>query len=365
MLQHPILITFDWGRKMNSEALLQEHVVRYLRLCWKLGPDAETVNDEYRRIKDMLIVEIYFMKAVRRILTDDEMSGFVLYVEKDLRMMIDSFNPRRSTILAFLRHNMELRAMSYLAKNRRSRCFNTHFSNRLLTLGEETVQLGPEELVLRQQEELEKEERAGNVIDRLRHLCSIRPVKQRNLFIFLCTLLPCSSADMVDNFCSMLNIDKEQTFAIADYLAEMNSQVRMYRTSRGYLNMRRNYFLMRRIELELHIRSALNEQKLMEKLEYQKKQLKTVHREMEHTKMNVKYRILSEVLGITCSAIASAVFNAKKILEAASTDDDNFTYAADGDPELRRFEPFDVFNITMIPRPDAGEELFLATIGIA
>ena len=364
-MQHPILITFDWGRKMNSEELLQEHVVSYLKLSRELGPDAEIVNDEYRRLKDLLIVEVYFMKTVRRIVSDDEMSGFVLYVEKDLRMMIDSFNPRRSTILAFLRHNMEMRALSYLAKTRRSRCFNTHFSNRLLTLGDETLQLGPEELVLIHQEELERKKGAWRVIERLRRMCSVRPAKQRTLFIFLCTLLPCSSADMVDNFCGMLNIDKEQTFAIADYLAETNDAVRMYRTSRGYLKMRRNYFLMRRIELELHIQSTLDEQKLTGKLEYQKKQLKTVRSEMEHTKMNVKYRILSEVLGITSAAIATAVFNAKRILESASADVVNPVNTAKESPELRRFVPFDEFNITMIPRPAAGKELLLTDIGIA
>ena len=350
---------------MISEELLQEHVVRYLRLCGKLGPDAEIVKDEYRRLKDMVIVEVYFMKTVRRIVSDDEMSGFVLYVEKDLRMMIDSFNPRRSTLLAFLRHNMELRALSYLAKTRRSRCFNTHFSNRLLTLGDETLQLGPEEMLLIHQEEIEREKGTGRVIENLRHQCSIRPAKQRNLFIFLCTLLPCSSADMVDKFCCMLNIDKVQTFAIADYLAEANDAIRMYRTSRGYLKMRRNFFLMRRIELELHIRSALDEQKLMGELEYQKKHLKAVRREIGHTKMNVKYRILSEVLGITSAAIATAVFNAKKILESATTDEVRSGEASKRDPGLRRFEPFDEFNITMIPRPDDGEELLLTDIGIA
>ena len=348
---------------MNSEELLQEHVGRYLTLSGKYGPDAEIVNDEYRTLKDMLIVEIYFMKTVRRILSDDEMSGFILYVEKDIRMMIDSFNPERSPILTFLRHNMELRAMSYLAKTRRSRCFCTHFSNRLLTLGEETVQPGPEELVLRKQEG--KETRTAGVIDNLRYQCSVRPAKQRNLFIFLCTLLPCSSADLVDNFCDMLNIDKEQTFAIADYLAEASDSVQAYRTSRGYLSMRRNYFLMRRIELELHIRSALDEQKLVRKLEYQNKQLEAVHSEMEHARMNVKYRILSEILGIGSRAIASAVFYAKKVLESASIDDSDNRCTSNSNHELRRFEPFDEFNITMIPRPETGDELLLTDIGIA
>ena len=335
---------------MNSEKLLLEHVSRYRMLSGELGPDARPVTDEYRRLKDLLIVEVYFMKPVRRIVSDDEMSGFVLYVEKDLRTMVDSYDFGRSPLLAFLTHNMELRAMSYLARTRRSRCFCSRFTNRLLAVGEDMVQPGPEEILL-QQEESKDDGDAGSIVDCIRYMCSVRPTKQRNLFIFLCTLLPCSSTDMVENFCVMLNIDSAQTFAISDYLTEIDDETCSSRPRREYLRMRRNYFLMRRIELEAHIRSALDERKLARKLEYQRRRLRAVHQELERAKMNVKYRIISEVLGIGCAEIASAVYYAKKILKGASVRNAGYIHHANGKPQLRRFEPFEEFNITMIPRP--------------
>ena len=350
---------------MNSEELLMARVRRYLMLSVELGPDAESVNEEYRKLKDLLIVEIYFMKTVRNIVSDEEMSGFVLYVEKDLRLMIDSFNPSRSRILSFLRHNIELRAMSYLSVIRRSRCFNSRFSNRLLTLGEDVEQEGPEDLVLLKMEEEDAERKTQNTIDRLRYLCALWPAKQKNLFIFLCTLLPCSSTEMIDNFCSLLNIDKQQTFAIADFLSELKGPFNQYRTSREYRSSRRNFFLMRRIELESHLRNALDEQKLIGKLEYQKKHLKSVHMELEHTRMNVRYRILSEILGVRRETIASAVYRSKRLLEYVSGKEIRMRHDGSEFPELRSFEPFREFNITVIPRPGTKEELFLTDIGIA
>lgn len=332
---------------MNSEKLLLEHVRRYRMLSGELGPDAGPVVDAYRRLKDLLIIEVYFMKPVRNIVSDDEMSGFVLFVEKDLRNMVNSYDPARGPLLVFLTHNMELRAMSYLARIRRSRCFGSYFSNRLLTLGEVMVQPSPEELVLQQEEDESNE----SIVDNIRYMCSVRPTKQRNLFILLCTLLPCSSTDMVDNFCTMLNIDSAQTFAIADYLSEVGEETDTGMTRREHLGVRRNYFLMRRIELESHIRSALNERKLVRKLEYQRKRLKAVNQELKHAKMNVKYGILSEILGIGCAAISSAVYYAKKVLKDASVKGAGTMRTSNRSPELRRFEPFEEFNITMIPRP--------------
>ena len=97
-----------YGRKINmdSEELLLEQARLYIGLSGDPCADPERIEREFMKLKDMVIVEIYFMKAVRAIITNDEMSGFILFVEKDLRAMIDAFDPERSCMLAFLRHCM-------------------------------------------------------------------------------------------------------------------------------------------------------------------------------------------------------------------------------------------------------------------
>ena len=120
---------------MDSEELLLEQARLYIRLSGDPGSDPEQVEKEFIRLKDMIIVEVYFMKAIRSIITKEEMSGFILFVEKDLRTMMETFDPERGRILPFLRHNMELRALTYLALTRRSRCLNSGMSLRRITDG--------------------------------------------------------------------------------------------------------------------------------------------------------------------------------------------------------------------------------------
>jgi len=357
---------------MDSEELLQKQVGLYIRLSGDPGADPERIKKEFIRLRDMVIVEVYFMKAVRSIITKDEMSGFILFVEKDVRTMIDAYDPQRSGILPFLRHCMELRALDYLATIRRSLCLNSWRSLNRLTPGNCFDQPGPEDIVLMEEP---PEEEPGTAVTRLRSICAARPSRRRNLFIFICTMLPSLTTDTVDNFCRILNIDRAQTRVIADYLSDMSETVRVIRKSRPYLRLRRNFFNMRRIELEAHLMTALDRKPLERELAYQKTQLELIHALMEHRKMNVRYRILSEVLRMDPHAIASAVYYAKKMLRLVSMEDTSsyrgpfrkaMLHATDK-PEVEPavFEPFAEFGITVIPEPPDEAELFLSPSRLA
>ncbi len=358
-----------YGRKINmdSEELLLEQARLYIRLSGDPGSDPEQVEKEFIRLKDMIIVEVYFMKAIRSIITREEMSGFILFVEKDLRTMMETFDPERGRILPFLRHNMELRALTYLALTRRSRCLNSGMSLRRITDGDNMDQPGPEDILLAE-EQPEKE--PGTAACRLRSICAFRPSRRRNLFIFLCTLLPSLTAATVDNFCRILNIDRAQTGVIADYLTGMAETVSEGRKSRAYMRLRRNFYNMRRIELESHLRTALDTDPLERELSYQKNQLKRVHNRIVRMRMNVRYNILADLLGIAPHAVATAVYYAKNVFELVSMDNVE-SYCGPMRKALqvseRRtfeippvFEPFSEFGITMLPEPPSEAELFLS-----
>ena len=360
---------------MNPEELLLHHAREYLSLSEEYGPDASCVNEQFRKLRDLLIVEIYFMNSVRSILSDDEMSGFVLYVEGGLRTMIDSFDPKREYIMPFLRHNMENRALSYLESERRRKCFNSPFASRFLAIEPEYP--GPEDL-LPGFKDVISSEMQEKAIDRLRYICYENPSKQKHLFIFLCTILPHATPEMIDNFCGVLNIDKEQTFTIADYLYDI-SKGEGKRSPREYLKDRRNFYLMRRIELESHLRYSLYPERIKSKLKYQDEQLANINKEISHKKMNIQYQLLSEVLGIESSYIATAVYRSKKVLELVSTgeneqNNNNMGHRRNvlqvSDNVLRRampnrFEPFEQFNITLIQRPNTHIRFSAQDMGIA
>lgn len=354
---------------MDSEELLLEQARLYISLSGDPGSDPEQVNKEFNRLKDMIIVEVYFMKAVRTMLSADEMSGFVLFVEKDLKTMMDTFDPGRSHIMPFLKHNMELRALSYLALTRRSRCLNSCMSLRRMTEGDNMHQPGPEDVLL-SDEPQEKENEPGTAACRLRSICAFRPSRRRNMFIFLCTLLPSLTPGTVDNFCRTLNIDRAQTGVIADYLTGTAQQPGESRKSRAYLRRRRNFYNMRRIELESHIRTALDTDSLERELTYQNNQLKRVYNRIVHMKMNVRYDILADLLGIAPHSVATAVYYAKKMMRLVSMEDvESYTGPMKkalllsesrtiGIPPV--FEPFREFGITMLPEPPSESELFLS-----
>ena len=360
---------------MNSEELLLHHAREYLSLSEEFGPDASCVNEQFRKLRDLLIVEIYFMNSVRSILSDDEMSGFVLYVEGGLRTMIDSFDPKREFIMPFLRHNMENRALSYLESERRRKCFNSPFASRFLAIEPEYP--GPEDILPGFNDAINSEMQE-KAINRLRYICFENPNKQRHLFIFLCTILTHATPEMIDNFCGVLNIDKQQTFTIADYLYDISEGLEGKRSPREYLKDRRNFYLMRRIELESHLRYSLYPERIKNKLKYQDEHLATINEEFSHRKMNIQYQLLAEILGIESSYIATAVYRSKKVLKLVSTEEkehDNMSGHRRNvlqipDQVLRhampnRFEPFEQFNITLIQRPIIHIRFSAQDMGIA
>ncbi|MBP5162143.1 MAG: hypothetical protein ILP16_04115 [Spirochaetales bacterium] len=346
---------------MNSEELLLHHARTYLRLSGEFGPDAECVREQYSKLRDLLIVEIYFMSSVRSILSDEEMSGFVLYVEGSLRTMIDAFDPRRESLMPFLRHNMEKRALSYLASMRRARCFSSQFISSFITI--DPVYPGPEDIIFGDPDELECGFRR-TAESRLQYICRNNPYRQRHLFIFLCTLLPYVTAEIVDNFCRVLNIDRAQTIAIADYLCGLTGETRRRRTGMDYMRSRRNYIMMRTIELKSHLRYTICPEKIKSQLDYQSKRLESIRQSMIHNRMNIQHQMIAEILGVETSYVTVSVHRSKKILRLLLDEEGQedvpqyirnimmLPESALRDAVPRRFEPFEQFNITMIPKPE-------------
>ena len=193
-------------------------------------------------------------------------------------------------------------------------------------------------------------------MDRLRYVCACRPSRRRNLFILLCTLLPSLSCDAVDDFCKVLNCNRAQTFAIAEYLCLVQNRSNPARTSRTYSRNRRDYLWVRKMEMEYaYDRSDRRNAMLLENIRRISALISGL--ETDRRKMNVEYPTLGKLLNMEPSSIAYAVYSARKLLSVVldETQHDNGYIGREAWMttgrryiKLSRFDPFKVFGISNI-----------------
>ena len=208
---------------MTAQQVLCQYVDKYVQLSSRYGADSDQVEEFYGKLKDLLLVELYFMKSVRLIVSEDELSGFVLYVENKLKDIVNSYRPEISSFMPYFKHMMEYRALSYLAETRKRNLTDYAYESYYISFMEEAAECSPEDAYMNALESLDIEKKRKKLREKLRYVCFCRPSRRRNLFIFLCTLLPYLSYDAVDDFCMTLNCDRDQTFAIADYLSSVRN----------------------------------------------------------------------------------------------------------------------------------------------
>ena len=99
---------------MTAEELLSDRARRYIDLSERYGRTAQCVAETFNELRELTIIEVYFMKSVRSLLSVEEMSGFVIYVEGHVDRIINSYSDGRGEYPAFLRCAMERLALNYL-----------------------------------------------------------------------------------------------------------------------------------------------------------------------------------------------------------------------------------------------------------
>ena len=204
---------------------------------------------------------------------------------------------------------------------------------------------------------LDYEKKRKKLMEKLRYVCSLRPSRRRNLFIFLCTLIPFLSYKMIDDFCRLLNYDREQTFAIADYLCSVQNCRDKIRGSRTYNRNRKDYLWMHKMELEIDFdRSDRHNERLFSEIEKLRDMISNI--DSDRHKMNVEYPVLGKLLNLEPSSIACSVHSSRKLLSAVLGEGPQASHltkearsASDGKAvRLDLFRPFAVFGISRIDK---------------
>ena len=331
---------------MNSEEVLNAHVARYLSLSAQHGQADEDVAACYRELKSLIVVELYFMKSVRRIITDDEMSGFVIFMEDRIQKIVDSYCIEKGPFLPFLKHAAENSACTYAERlNRRKRISQAEIQHHRPFM-ERISEPSAEYTALRKQERLEEERSRRRDLRALKAACARRPNYQRAIFIFMVTLIPFLSATVIDRICETLNYDKKQTYAIADYLSLTMESDGRQRYSRAYMMNQRDNAWMHILNLEA-MASTSEDEEMQASMRFQKGRIEAMNKSIRSSGMHVDYTTLGELLNMENRDISQAVFNAKRLLMQISTKGRH----KGTDKQPKRFLPFQVFGIRTIPKP--------------
>ena len=299
---------------MTAQEVLCQYVDKYIKLSSRYGESSKRVTDAYCKLRDLLLVELYFMKAVRGIVHEEDLSGFVLYIESRLRNIIDSYRPDQSPFLPYFEQIMEYRALSYVKQRRKRGLIALAYEHYYLHSAEEVAESSPEDAYMNNLDRLESERKRKKMMDRLRYVCACRPCRRRNLFILLCSLMPYLSSDAIDDFCRELNCNREQTFAIADYLRSALEQKDTTRGSRFYSRNRLDYLWSRKMEMEYAFdHSDRRNVRLSDNI----RRITTLisNLETDRRKMNVEYPVLGNLLNLEPCKIAYAVYSSRKLLD--------------------------------------------------
>ena len=337
---------------MNAEQQIVFHLQSYLGLSRKLGEDDPRVVEAFGKLRDLIIVEIYFMKAIRYLLTDEEMSGFVIYINKDIKAMVHRYRETRGPFYHYLKETMEKRAMSYLRDKMRianiqRTCIEIQSSYSMM------VAESPEEILSKRETEAENRQQRKYNMKMLGYFCQQNPSRVRKLFVFLCTMMPFLSADVIDRFCSTLNCDRNQTAIISECLDEIRKIYDKTRSSKAHKTKMINIHWAKIIENENLARLSLDPEKPKMMADFHRNKLNEVIKGFKKAKMNIPYRVVGKLVNLDSTTVGLYVLHSKHILNRVLKEQPSRSMLKsfkNDDNKLPRFEPFKEFGIESLNR---------------
>lgn len=345
------------SEERNTFYVVEEHLQQYLDLYVKKDCDSDTLCRAYEKLKEVITVEIYFMKKVRFIVPDDELSGFILSFLEQLDPLIHSYDSTKGSFYSYLATALERRAYVYMRKikdfNDLERCYTKYYMpyDDNMIASERT----PEEYLLEKvDDEHNNPFRSVLPRDKLRYICAKKPIRQKKIFLFLCTQLPFLPTDLIESICTSLNYDMNQTFSIAQKLTLSVLEPKSSRYSLEYFSTRRTYFWAKKLELENEIRKGRNNEKNMKKLTLNTGRLENAQVHEKSMKKRVCDSEVCRILNIQNSSLKTAVRESRELLQMVCSEDyeESIAKILDTDEkeilgtQARLFEPYKVFGLS-------------------
>ena len=335
---------------MTGEQLISLNLKNYLSMKKLYGKDNPEVVKLYGKLKDMIIVEIYFMQDLRMTLDVEEMSGFVLFINDDLDSIISSYRSNRGRFFPYLKESLENLAMAYLKRKNKALTMYISYTEFYTDYPVNVAENNPEEMYFLKESSREERKNKALMFNALRYMCSRVKSRRKKLFTFFCTIISFLSRDVIDRFCESINCDREQTLIIAQHLSRIQEKENNNRYSKSYLSKMVDFHWAKILEYEGHAKIALYPEIYRKKADLNRKRLKESLRSFFNAKMNTSYAAVASILNLDPGTVASHVMYAKQILERVISDAkviEETKHPRFKDNKLTRFEPFRVFGIGM------------------
>lgn len=164
-------------RNCSRKERLADLVQRFLALNGKNPTETRHMRRLYRSIRDLCLVRVYTQPSIRKLISEDEMSGFILEMDAALKPILLKYDSRKLDFDIYLRKAAEFKAFNYLtAKAKRDRLEAVALKNHMTETYEDRWEPDWENL-------LQDDKLFGigdqRAIHALRYMCSERPNFQK------------------------------------------------------------------------------------------------------------------------------------------------------------------------------------------
>lgn len=351
-------------RNCSRKERLADLVQRFLTLNGKNPTETRHMRRLYRSIRDLCLVRVYTQPSIRKLISEDEMSGFILEMDAALKPILLKYDSRKLDFDIYLRKAAEFKAFNYLtAKAKRDRLEAVALKNHMTETYEDRWEPDWENL-------LQDDKLFGigdqRAIHALRYMCSERPNFQKRLFIFVCTVLASIPSIMLEKLCSSFGFDFTQTLIINELIHEELENSGKIQDRNLYVSKRnRNwawlmYYQNQTVAEGCNAPDEYEKQLIREKMELYKERRDMANSRLGKKRIKVGYQVISRILGIPEGTISSSVFTVKNLIEAILLDEkeEDLGPKATGGlfsmierskrheiTGLAEFRPFEVFDI--------------------
>lgn len=311
-------------RNCSNWERLPNMVKRFITLSKENAANSCCLEELYKDIRDLCLIKVYTQPSVRKILDEEELSGFLLYFESKFRRLLENFDETKCPFLIYLKYTIDFCAYNYLSQKTKKAHKSTAVVNEIgkdICIDNLEVNWDKIDNNIDESNNLfsNSDEHA---IETLKFLCTRRKSFQKRIFIFMCTLLPFLDTLMIEHFCQEFNFNVVQTFAINEYLFDKISDENKPNKRMVYAQKRNtNWARMVSLQEELVAEGkySLDEETkelLKNKIEIHKSRKNLAKIQIDKAKKKVPYPIISNLLSIPEGTVASTVYTVSNIMNA-------------------------------------------------
>lgn len=294
------------------EDQLTKSVLAYQRLK---PVNLKKASKIYEDIRTKSLIEVYISPILNKIISEEEMSGFILYLDERLEAIILGFKLGKGNYLAYLLQTATFRALNYLS--RKVRLARMDFALSKYVYAEEQ----------RQQYNADNfEDKEQGYIDQssfniLKGMCNTRPSFQRKFFIYILSISAYLKTEVIEAICKDFNFDLKQTLFIINDLFEKAMSKDYTTTKQKYLERRNTNWSQ-----FLYIGTKIDEYREtggIDQLQYLDKQAdkymqtsKRANQRLDLLKRHMNYSDIASKLKIPIGTVSSTIYFIRSVLKA-------------------------------------------------